>query len=46
MVMIPVNRIPVEELYKTFQDKGDLRLFGYFEALIFLSSRLCYARNH
>jgi hypothetical protein len=43
---IPILRLPVEDLYKTVHDKGEERLYFYFESLILLSSKLCFARNH
>ena len=35
-----------EDLYNFYQEKGDLRLYSYFQALIQLSASICYMRNY
>ena len=36
----------IEDLYNFYQEKGDLRLYSYFQALIQLSASICYMRNY
>ena len=36
----------IEDLYNVYQEKGDLRLYSYFQALIQLSASICYMRNY
>ena len=36
----------IEDLYNFYLEKGDLRLYSYFQALIQLSASICYMRNY
>ena len=38
--------IPVENMFDYFTEKGDLRLYNYFQALIRLSASICLARSY
>jgi len=39
-------RIPVEELYVTYHEKKDLRLYNYFQSLIDMLAAICMERNY
>ena len=41
-----IQKVAIPELYNFYQDKGDLRLYNYFKALIKLSSSICFMRNY
>ena len=41
-----IQKIAIEDLHSTFQEKGDMRLYNYFQALIKLSSEICLMRNY
>ena len=38
--------IPVEELHNYFLERGDMRIYNYFQALIRLSAAVCLQRNY
>ena len=38
--------ISVENMFDYFTEKGDLRLYNYFQALIKLSASICLARSY
>ena len=40
------ERIPVEELHNYFLERGDMRIYNYFQALIRLSAAVCLQRNY
>ena len=40
------QQIPIEEIFDHFNEKGDLRLYNYFEALINLMANVCKERNY
>jgi len=41
-----VQKVAIEDLYSTFYEKGDLRLYYYFQSLIKLSASICFMRNY
>lgn len=41
-----IQKVAIESLFSYFSDKGDLRLYNYFQSLIKLSSSICFMRNY
>lgn len=41
-----IQKVAIEDLHAFYQDKGDLRLYNYFQALIKLSASICFMRNY
>ena len=39
-------KIPIDELFVFYNEKKDLRLYKYFEALINLMASICMERNY
>ena len=41
-----ITKVAIEEMYSTYQEKGDMRLYNYFKALIKMSASICFMRNY
>ena len=41
-----IQKVAIEDLFSFYQDKGDLRLYNYFQSLIKLSASICFMRNY
>lgn len=41
-----IQKVAIANLHSYFTEKGDLRLYNYFQSLIKLSSSICFMRNY
>ena len=41
-----IQKVAIEDMFNFYQEKGDLRLYYYFQSLINLSAEICYMRNY